>query len=118
MVTDIFGTRDCGITFTGQQNHVGTTPMHRREDAFQALTTFTQKINERFQNVVVLSTDWTMGHFEVHPSTHSVITGRCSFSMQWCDEKQDRLCRMESTICETADEIALAMDMRVAFGPI
>ncbi len=118
VVTDIVGIRDCTITFTGQQNHAGTTPMHRRKDAFQALTTFTQKINERFQNVVVPSTVWTTGHVEVHPSAHSVIPGSCSFSMQWRDEKQDRLCHMESIIRETAAEIALAMDMKVAFGPI
>ena len=118
VVTDIVGIRDCTISFTGQQNHAGTTPMHRRKDAFQALTAFTQKINERFQNVVVPSTVWTIGHVEVHPNAHSVIPGRCTFSMQWRDEKQDRLCRMESIIRETADEIASAMDMEVAFGPI
>ena len=118
IVTDIVGIRDCTITFTGQQNHAGTTPMHRRKDAFQALTTFTQKINKRFQHVVVPSTVWTIGHVEVHPNAHSVIPGRCTFSMQWRDEKQDRLRRMESIISETADEIASAMDMEVAFGPI
>ena len=118
VVTDIVGIRDCTVTFTGQQNHAGTTPMHRRKDAFQALTIFTQKINERFQNVVVPSTVWTIGHVEVHPNAHSVIPGRCTFSMQWRDEKQDRLRRMESIIRETADEIAKAMDMEVAFGPI
>ena len=118
VVTDIVGIRDCTISFTGQQNHAGTTPMHRRKDAFQALTAFPQKINERFQNVVVPSTVWTIGHVEVHPNAHSVIPGRCTFSMQWRDEKQDRLCRMESIIRETADEIASAMDMEVAFGPI
>ena len=118
IVTDIVGIRDCTVTFTGQQNHAGTTPMHRRKDAFQALTTFTQKINERFQNVVVPSTVWTIGRVEVHPNAHSVIPGRCTFSMQWRDEKQDRLCRMESIIRETGDEIASAMDIEVAFGPI
>ena len=118
VVTDIVGIRDCTITFTGQQNHAGTTPMHRRKDAFQALTTFSQKINERFQNIVVPSTVWTIGHVEVYPNAHSVVPGRCTFSMQWRDGKQDRLRRMETIICKTADEIATAMDMEVAFGPI
>ena len=118
VVTDIVGIRNCSITFTGQQNHAGTTPMHRRRDAFQALSAFTHKINERFQTVVAPSSVWTIGHVEVHPNAHSVVPGRCSFSMQWRDEKQDRLCRMESIIRETAVEIALAMDMKVSFSPI
>ena len=37
VVTDIVGIRDMRITFEGEQNHAGTTPMHLRKDAFQAL---------------------------------------------------------------------------------
>ena len=40
VVTDIVGIRDMAITFQGQQNHAGTTPMHLRRDAFQALSQF------------------------------------------------------------------------------
>ena len=37
IVSDIVGIRDMRITFEGRQNHAGTTPMHLRRDAFQAL---------------------------------------------------------------------------------
>ncbi|HBR37150.1 MAG TPA: Zn-dependent hydrolase, partial [Sulfitobacter pontiacus] len=40
VVTDIVGIRDMKITFDGQQNHAGTTPMHLRRDAFQAVSAF------------------------------------------------------------------------------
>ena len=118
VVTDIVGIRDCTITFDGEQNHAGTTPMHRRKDAFQALSQFSQKINQRFQNVVVPSTVWTTGHVDLHPNAHSVVPGRCSFSMQWRDGDIVRLDRMEKIIRETADEIATEMNMQVAFGPV
>ena len=118
VVTDIVGIRDCTITFDGEQNHAGTTPMHRRKDAFQALSQFSQKINQRFQNVVVPSTVWTTGHVDLHPNAHSVVPGRCSFSMQWRDGDIVRLDRMEKIIRETADEIATEMDMQVTFGPV
>ena len=52
VVTDIVGIRDMRITFDGEQNHAGTTPMHRRRDAFQGLARFNSLINERFRNVV------------------------------------------------------------------
>ena len=118
VVTDIVGIRDCTITFDGEQNHAGTTPMHRRKDAFQALSQFSQKINQRFQNVVVPSTVWTTGHVDLHPNAHSVVPGRCSFSMQWRDGDIVRLDLMEKIIRETADDVAAAMDIQVTFGPV
>ena len=42
IVTDIVGIRDMRITFNGQQNHAGTTPMHRRIDAYQLMLSFSQ----------------------------------------------------------------------------
>ena len=47
VVTDIVGIRDMRITFNGQQNHAGTTPMHLRRDAFQALAAFTAEQGAR-----------------------------------------------------------------------
>ena len=52
VVTDIVGIRDMKITFAGQQNHAGTTPMHLRRDAFQALAAFSEMLNDRLRNVV------------------------------------------------------------------
>jgi sortase (surface protein transpeptidase) len=46
------------------------------------------------------------GHVDLHPNAHSVVPGRCSFSMQWRDGDVVRLDRMEKIIRETADEIA------------
>lgn len=118
IVSDIVGIRDCSITFEGAQNHAGTTPMHRRKDAFQALARFNARINERFQNVVLPSTVWTTGHVDLHPNAHSVIPGRCRFSMQWRDGDVQRLDQMEGIIRETAQEISDDMEMQVKFSPI
>ncbi|MCM2562918.1 Zn-dependent hydrolase [Lutimaribacter sp. EGI FJ00015] len=116
VVTDIVGIRDMRITFTGAQNHAGTTPMHRRQDAVQAMTAFITAINERFQNVVSPQTVWTNGHIDVHPNAHSIVPGRCTFSMQWRDGDGDRLRRMETIIRDTATEVAEARGMQVDFG--
>lgn len=56
IVTDIVGIRDMRITFNGQQNRAGTTPMHRRIDAYQSLLSFSQLINDYFRNIVTPST--------------------------------------------------------------
>ena len=118
VVTDIVGIRDMVISFEGQQNHAGTTPMHLRRDAFQALSLFNAEINERFQNVVTPQTVWTIGHVDVHPNASSIVPGRVRFSMQWRDGDADRLRRMEEIIRGVAQEVADRVGMDLSFGPM
>ncbi|MBS0125074.1 hydantoinase/carbamoylase family amidase [Thetidibacter halocola] len=118
VVDAIVGIRDRMITFTGQQNHAGTTPMHLRRDAFQALSAFNARINERFRNIVTPATVWTIGHVRLHPDAHSIVPGRAAFSMQWRDGDADRLARMEAVIRETAEEVARERGMGLEMGPM
>ena len=116
VVSDIVGIRDMKITFEGQQNHAGTTPMALRQDAFQAVSTFNQALAERFANVVTPATVWTIGHVSLHPNASSIVPGKAVFSMQWRDGDADRLGRMEQIIRDLAQEVADARGMRVSFG--
>lgn len=116
IVSDIVGIRDMRITLEGEQNHAGTTPMHRRRDAFQGLARFNALINERFRNVVTPQTVWTIGHVRLHPDAHSIVPGRAVFSMQWRDGEADRLRRMEAIIRETAEEVAREAGLGLSFG--
>ncbi len=116
VVTDIVGIRDMTITFEGQQNHAGTTPMHLRKDAFQAVSAFNSRINDRFRNVVTPQTVWTIGRVDLHPNASSIVPGRARFSMQWRDGDSDRLARMEEIIRATAQEIAQEMGQTVSYG--
>ncbi|MCE8517316.1 Zn-dependent hydrolase [Ruegeria pomeroyi] len=118
VVSDIVGIRDMKVTFEGQQNHAGTTPMHLRRDAFQALGEFNARLNDRFRNVVTPRTVWTIGHVSLHPNASSIVPGRARFSMQWRDGDTDRLARMEEIIRATAQEVAEARGMALSFGPL
>lgn len=118
VVTDIVGIRDMRITFEGRQNHAGTTPMHLRQDAFQALSAFNTMLNSRFKGAVTPATVWTIGHVALHPNASSVVPGRALFSMQWRDADADRLARMETIIKETAREIAANHGVKAEFGPV
>lgn len=118
VVTDIVGIRDMKITFAGQQNHAGTTPMHLRRDAFQALAAFSEMLNDRLRNVVTPSTVWTIGHVRLHPNASSIVPGRATSSMQWRDGAAERLGRMEAVIRETATEVAEARGLELSYGPL
>lgn len=118
VVSDIVGIRDMAIAFHGRQNHAGTTPMHLRQDAFQALAAFNTAIADRFRPVVTPRTVWTIGHVSLHPNASSIVPGRVRFSMQWRDGDGDRLSRMEAIIRNAAGEVALRGGLEVDFGPL
>lgn len=118
VVTEIVGTREIPITFEGQQNHAGTTQMHLRRDAFQAISEFNGLLSDRLRNVVTPTTVWTIGHVTLHPNASSIVPGSGTFSMQWRDGDADRLVRMEGIVRETAQEVADARRMAVHFGPM
>lgn len=118
IVTDIVGIRDMTIIFEGQQNHAGTTPMHLRRDAFQALSLFNTRLNDRFRNVVTPQTVWTIGRVDLHPNASSIVPGRVRFSMQWRDGDAERLVRMEEIIRSTAQEVAEEQGMALDYGPM
>ena len=116
VVSDIVGIRDMKVTFEGQQNHAGTTPMQVRRDAFQAVSAFNTLLNDRLRNVVTPTTVWTIGHVSLHPNASSIVPGKAVFSMQWRDGDSDRLARMEAVIRETAEEVAKTRGMDLSFG--
>jgi N-carbamoyl-L-amino-acid hydrolase len=118
VVTDIVGTREIPITFEGQQNHAGTTQMHLRRDAFQAISEFNGLLNDRLRNVVTPTSVWTIGHVSLHPNASSIVPGSGTFTMQWRDGDANRLVRMENIVRETAQEVADARGLRVHFGPM
>ncbi|QFT58587.1 N-carbamoyl-L-amino acid hydrolase [Sulfitobacter sp. THAF37] len=118
VVSDIVGIRDMKVTFEGQQNHAGTTPMHLRKDAFQAVSAFNSLLEERFRNVVSPATVWTIGHVSLHPNASSIVPGRAVFSMQWRDGDSDRLSRMEAIIRDTAQQVAQDRGMELSYGPL
>lgn len=118
VVTDIVGIRDMRITLTGEQNHAGTTPMHLRRDAFQALNDFATRINTAFEGVVTPSTVWTIGHVSLHPNASSIVPGKVTFSMQWRDGDAARLNRMEAIIRDAAAAVAEERGLELEYGQL
>ncbi|WP_372839027.1 hydantoinase/carbamoylase family amidase [Phaeovulum sp.] len=118
VVTDIVGIRDQVVTHTGQQNHAGTTPMALRRDAFQGLSAFNTRLNERLRNVVTPQSVWTIGHVAVAPNASSIVPGQVRFSMQWRDGSVERLRQMAGVIETTLNEVAAEFGLGVELGPL
>ena len=118
VVTDIVGYREMMVTLSGQQNHAGTTPMALRRDAFQGLSAFNTRLNDRLRNVVTPQSVWTIGHVMVAPNAASIVPGQVRFSMQWRDGSAERLGRMEAVITETLAEVAAEMGLGLEQGAV
>jgi N-carbamoyl-L-amino-acid hydrolase len=118
VVSDIVGIREVRIRILGRQNHAGTTPMALRQDAFQALSAFNQRINARFAALATSATVWTLGHADISPNASSVVPGCAFFSLQWRDGDATRLDQMEEIVREVAGEIAQDLKVKVELGDI
>ncbi len=106
VVENIVGIRSERMSFLGEQNHAGTTPMHLRRDAFQGLNHFVSTVNARLADVVTPATVWTIGHVALHPNATSIVPGRADFTVQWRDADDARLDRMAEILHDTARETA------------
>src|SRR3954453_22380783 len=75
VVTSIVGIWQYRITFTGEQNHAGTTRMADRRDAGLALAKFCVDIDDRFPQACGPRTVWTTGSITHKPGAPSIIPG-------------------------------------------
>jgi N-carbamoyl-L-amino-acid hydrolase len=82
VVTAIVGIRTFRLTFKGQQNHAGTTPMAYRQDAGVALMELAHVINREFPTLAGPRTVWTVGYVRFEPGSPSVIPGHAELLLQ------------------------------------
>ena len=105
VVTSIVGLRAMQITFTGEQNHAGSTPMDRRKDAGAAMFRFGVSIDERLRALAGPTTVWTIGSCEVQPGGESIIPGSAWCGLQYRDSDETTLDSFEHAIREVAAEM-------------
>ncbi|MBT6118085.1 MAG: hydantoinase/carbamoylase family amidase, partial [Rhodospirillaceae bacterium] len=86
VVTSIVGRRNVTLTFEGEQNHAGTTPMDRRKDAGMAAIRLGAAIDAAFKTIAGPATVWTIGDLTIEPGkTTSIVPGRAVMHFQFRD---------------------------------
>ncbi len=106
VVTSIVGIWQYLITFTGEQNHAGTTRMADRRDAGLALAKFCVAIDERFPTWCGPRTVWTTGRITLDPGAHSIIPGRAELLFQMRDDDPAVIARLEDHLERMAAEVS------------
>jgi N-carbamoyl-L-amino-acid hydrolase len=105
VVTSIVGIWQYRISFTGEQNHAGTTRMDTRKDAGLALARFCVEIAERFPKLSGPRTVWTTGRITLDPGAPSIIPGRAEMLFQIRDEDPGVIDRLEDLLQNMAAEV-------------
>ena len=105
VVTSIVGIWQYRISFTGEQNHAGTTRMAIRKDAGLALARFCVEIDERFPAACGPRTVWTTGRITLDPGAPSIIPGAAEMLFQIRDDDPAVIARLEDLLRSMAAEV-------------
>jgi len=104
IVTSIVGIWQYRISFTGEQNHAGTTRMENRKDAGLALAKFCVAIDETFPDICGPRTVWTTGRITLDPGAASIIPGRAEMMFQVRDDDPAVIERLDARLHSMADD--------------
>jgi len=114
VVTSIVGIWQYRISFTGEQNHAGTTRMAVRKDAGLALAKFCVAIDERFPAACGPRTVWTTGRVTLDPGAPSIIPGAAEMLFQIRDDDPAVIARLGDLLHGMAAEVDRQGRCRVA----
>jgi beta-ureidopropionase / N-carbamoyl-L-amino-acid hydrolase len=102
IVTAIVGIYVYRLTFSGIQNHAGTTPMPIRKDAGVAMMRLYNEVMETFPKLAGPRSVWTVGRMSVEPGAPAIIPGKAEMILQFRDADVAVLDRFEAALLEIA----------------
>src|SRR6202140_992661 len=106
VVTSIVGIWQYRVTFSGEQNHAGTTRMGVRRDAGLALARFCVAIDDNFPARCGARTVWTTGRITLDPGVPSIIPGAAEMLFQIRDDDPAIIERLEGLLRSMAAEVS------------
>ena len=100
IVTAIVGITQFRLTFSGIQNHAGTTPMPIRKDAGVAMMRLYNDVMNEFPAVAGPRSVWTVGKMVLEPGAPAIVPGRAEMILQFRDADQKVLQAFEAKLME------------------
>jgi N-carbamoyl-L-amino-acid hydrolase len=100
IVTAIVGIYVYRLTFSGIQNHAGTTPMPIRKDAGVAMMRLYNEVMEAFPKLAGPRSVWTVGKMSVEPGAPAIIPGKAEMILQFRDADVKILDGFETALLE------------------
>lgn len=113
VVTGIVGMRHMDVTFFGQADHAGTTPMALRKDAGAALFAFAADITASFHKAAGADTVWNFGYVAFDPGAGNVVPREARMLVEYRDPSEAILDAMDSAITARAELMNRDTNVRV-----
>ncbi|NKE36541.1 Zn-dependent hydrolase [Natronococcus sp. JC468] len=105
IVTGIVGLTWGEITFYGEANHSGATPIHHRSDAMVAAADVVTQVR-RIPSTLGERTVGTVGSVQVQPDSINVIPGEVSFTYGFRDANAETIREAEKRVLREAEAAA------------
>ena len=106
VVSAIVGITTLRVTFHGEANHAGTTPMDMRHDAGAAALVFGADIQSKLRAVAGPDSVWNVGIARFAPGAANVVPEVAELTVQMRDTSADILAKLEQVVREAAQGAA------------
>lgn len=116
VVSGIFGLWKAQLTYRGEANHAGTTPMHMRRNAFAGCAAMQAAIPQVLSEHGGPQTVCTIGSVTLVPNSPNVVPGECTFTVELRDERQSIINAMSAAI--RAKAAAFAQEHRLELAEL
>ncbi|MCY4159114.1 MAG: Zn-dependent hydrolase [Bacteroidetes bacterium] len=114
IVTGMVGIYMYLVTFRGQSNHAGTTPMNERQDAALGASEFCLRVqktvSEKYPDCVA-----TVGHMDFSPGAFNIIAGRVTVFMELRSENPQRAEMLQEDLHQKAQSAANTFGLELDF---
>ena len=115
IVDDITGLFKWSVSFRGEANHAGTTPMDMRHDAFMGLADFAHEIPRIVEENGSELTRATIGRAQILPGSANTVPGRVEFSLDVRDTSEESLVELSSACRKALSAIARRRNLMFEF---
>lgn len=115
VVEDITGLFKWSVSFSGESNHAGTTPMDMRNDAFMGLADFAHEIPRLLEENGSRLSRATIGRAQILPGSANTVPGLVEFSLDVRDTSEEVLRELSTACRKTLSAIARRRDLKFDF---
>ncbi|MDH5326040.1 MAG: Zn-dependent hydrolase [Gammaproteobacteria bacterium] len=115
LVDAIAGLFKWEVSLIGVPNHAGTTPMHMRNDPFQALAEFAGQIRRVLEEHGSERSVATIGRVAISPGAANVVPGRVNFSLDVRDTEPGALQELRNAFRRVLSAIARRYELMFEF---
>lgn len=106
------------VTWEGESNHAGTTPMDMRRDAFQGAADFAGRLPQILAEYGTRNSRATIGKLQLYPGAANVVPGKAILTLEVRDTDAAILAQLADAYRRSLSAVARQYDLSVTIEPL